>query len=278
MKKQLAIVLALLLVLPMILCACGKQEEDVRGQIDTRPTETSASDKEETAAPTEEDTVPPTEEDTTPPTEEDTAAPTEEEVVSPTGEGDNDNPVTMGRIQGGIYTNDYLGFGMELDDSWEFYTADELQDIPDNVAELLADTEMGDSVAALNQFTEMMAESSEALATINTQYQKLSIQEQLLYLSMSSQELLEATMEEKDMLIRSYGQVGIDVESMDIVSIDFLGETCPAIKTVASTQDIPYYILQVFFFDKGQYGVTMTFSSYVEDITEDLASLCYALD
>ena len=78
----------------------------------------------------------------------------------------------MGRLEGGVYTNSYTGYGCNLDSSWTYYSAEELQDMPEAVKEAMEGSELGDSIDTLNQFTDMMAENVEALTTMNVLYQK----------------------------------------------------------------------------------------------------------
>ena len=189
-----------------------------------------------------------------------------------------DNPVSMGRMEGGTYTNSYMGFAIDLDSTWVYYSAEELQEMPENVAELLEGTEVGDSLDTMNQFTDMMAESVEDLTTMNVLYQKMTMAERLLYAAMDNEEILDAVLEQKDMLVQSYTAAGMDVQSMEKVTITFLGEDRPALKTMAITQGVEYYILQVFDYHLGQYSITVTFSSFMEDKTADLAAMCYAAE
>ena len=44
------------------------------------------------------------------------------------------------------------------------------------------------------------------------------------------------------------------------------------------TQGVPYYTLQIMDYTVGQYGVTLTVSSFVEDKTQQLLDLFYAVE
>ena len=50
-----------------------------------------------------------------------TEAPTEAPVES---------NVSLGRMEGGVYTNSYTGYGCTLDSNWVFQSAEELQELP----------------------------------------------------------------------------------------------------------------------------------------------------
>lgn len=284
MKKKLAILLALLLVFPMILSACGNQQKDERDQLGTRPVETIAPAKKETTALAEEETTAPTEAETTAPAEEETNAPTEEEATAPGEEtkAPTEEPVgsaITGQVEGNVYTNQYLGFGLELDDSWRFYSEAELQAVYGKTKEMMTGTEAGSSIEEGQQFMDMIAESSEAMATINLGYERPGMQEWLIIQGLDEEKLLDTILlTTKDVLMRSYEQVGIEVESMEKVEVPFLGETGYGLKTVASVQGVPYYILQFFLLGQDKYLATLTFNCFQEDITEDMVALCYRLD
>lgn len=183
--------------------------------------------------------------------------------------------VSLGRIEGGVYTNAYAGFGCSLDSNWEFYSAEELQELPENVQELFADTELGDAAGELTQLTDMKAENVNDLTTINVLYTKLDAQSRLAYAMMREEEILDAVLEQKDAMISAYAQAGIEVDSIEKVEVDFLGEKHFAIRTSATWDGVPYYTLQVFDYHAGRYGVTTTLASYLEDNTESLLSLFY---
>lgn len=130
--------LAVLLATALVLAGCGNKAHiggsvtPIESTTGTETTETKApgTDPTETTA-TEPD---PTETEATEP-----EAPTEFE-----GTEQDEHPLSLGRLEGGIYTNTYAGFGCELDSSWTFYSAEELQDIPSSVKDAISGSELGD--------------------------------------------------------------------------------------------------------------------------------------
>lgn len=241
MKKITAILLALMLLL---MTGCSGNSENPAGSIETLPaaTQPANSGTVETA---------PAAEDTT---------------------------VSLGRMEGGVYTNTYAGYGCQLDANWTFYTAEELQELPENVAEMFADSELMEGNAVPEQISDMMAENVNDLTTINVLYTKLSMQERLLYAAMSHEAALDTVMAQKDSLIATYEQAGYTVESMEIVTVTFLGEEYPALFSVMTIEGVPYYALQLMNYKVGQYGVTLTLASFLEDNTGKLLELFYAVE
>lgn len=245
MKKFVRILAALLALL--LLAGCGGEPENVGGQITPAENVTEANVA---------DTVFP----------EETAAPEE------------DTSVRLGRMEGGVYINEYTGYACELDSNWQFYTAEELQELPANVAELMEGSELAESTDFLAQITDMMAENANDLTTINVLYQKLSMQERLAYAMLDDAAIIEATLSQKDAMIDAYAQAGIMVDTMEKTTVTFLGEERVALHTASTIENIPYYTLQLFDYHLGQYSVTLTLASYVEDNTTQLLDLFYEVE
>lgn len=189
-----------------------------------------------------------------------------------------EKPVSLGRMEDGTYTNTYAGFACDLDSNWTYYGAEELQELPANIKELFEGTEVGEAMEGLDMISDMIAENVNDLTSINVIYQKLSMQERLLYAALTEEEIVDATLAQSDAMIESYTQAGMDVTSMEKVKVTFLGEEHTGIKTVGSTNGVDFYIVQVFNFHAGQYGVTLTMSSYLEDNTESLLAMFYAAE
>ena len=189
-----------------------------------------------------------------------------------------ESPVTMGRLEGGTYINEYTGYGCDLDSSWTFYTAEELQELPGNVKEILAGTEIGDSINTLAQFMDVMAENVDMLTTMNVVYQKLSMQERLAYALLTDEEILDEVLKLKDSMIESFAQAGMEVESMEETTVTFLGKERPALRTVATNNGVPQYTLQVFDFRLGQYSVTLTATSFIDDNTQWVLDQFHSVD
>lgn len=243
MKKQkISIFLALILLLTLFLTACGSKDTNISGSVT--------------------------------PNQNAPAAPTGgvSQVTEPVASLP-ERELSLGRMEGGIYTNTYAGFSCELDSNWSFLSARELEQIPSTVSDLVSGTELGDLLADTQQFTDMMAENVNDLTNMNVLYQKLSMQERLSYLTLSDEQVIDSTLAQSDLMSEAYAQAGISVISMEKVSVTFAGKERSALHTTATIQDIPYYTLQFFDFDLGDYAVTTTLASYVEDNTGNLLDL-----
>lgn len=183
--------------------------------------------------------------------------------------------VSLGRLEGGTYINDYAGFACDLDSGWTYLGAEELQDMPENIKEIMAGTEIGDQMDAMSQFTDMLAENVDRMTTINVLYQKHTMQERLAYAMMDDDQILDSLLEMQDKLVEAYNQAGYEVETIGKVTVSFLGEERVALRSAMSMEGVPYYTLQLFDYRLGQYSVTLTLASFVEDNTESLLDLFY---
>lgn len=262
MKKWIAVVLALILALSLVACGQKDQEAAVAGKVEPN---------EDAAVPAATGSVEPATAATEPEIQE--TEPAEEETKAA-----DETPVSMGRMEGGTYINEYVGYGCDLDSSWVYYGAEELQELPENVKELIADTELGAAMEGIGQFTDMMAENVEMMSTVNVLYQKLSMQERMAFAMVTDEEIWEETLAQKDLMIEAYAQMGTDVESIEKTTITFLGEERCALRTVANTQGVPHYVLQVIDARNGQYSVTLTATSFVEDNTQAVLDLFYPVN
>ncbi len=188
-----------------------------------------------------------------------------------------EKPLSMGRIEGGVYTNTYAGFGCQLDENWSFYSSEELQDLPEQVYSAVEGSDMETVMESYPQIFDLQAENVNDLLAVNVVYTKVSMQERLVYAALSEEQTVDATLEQSDMIIESYAQAGMEVESMEKVKLTFLGEEHFGIRTVAQSNGIPIYMLQVMNFDLGLYGVNLTATSYMEDNVQSVLDMFYVV-
>ncbi len=189
-----------------------------------------------------------------------------------------DKPLSLGRMEGGVYTNAYAGLTCTLDESWTFYGAEELQELLGEVNELLDETDMAEFETDMEQIMDMKAENVDLLATVNLLLTKLDLSSRLIYSAMSEQEFMEGMLSQKDVMISSYAQMGIEVEVMEPRTVTFAGKERVSLYTAGVTEGVPVYITQIMDYTQGSYSITLTFTSYVEDQTETMLALFSAIE
>lgn len=246
MKRFVSMLLALVLALSMTACGAAGSEAP-KGEYKPVEQEDTLTDDAKPGDTLPDDTVP-----------------------------EEDNDFSLGTMQGGTYENAYVGYGCTLGPNWAYKTAEELQDISGLTKDIFE--EGGVDTSALNQVLDMMAECTDPLASINIQYTALSAQERIAHRMAGEEGLVDGTLQQKDLLISTYAQAGIEVSAMEKVSVTFCGEERWAIHTTASIQGMPYYILQLFDTNIGPYYVTLTLGAFAEDTTPQLLELFYSLD
>ena len=251
MKKNLIFVM--LLSLCLSLAACGG-EKDVAGKVETIGQAATLPAGTVTPAETEPPAAVP-----------ETTAPPERDL-------------SLGRMEGGVYTNEYVGFACSLDSDWTFYTAEELQQLPETVSDAISGSELAQLMEGVPQFTDMMAENVSAMTSVNVLYQKMSMQERVAYMALNDEQVVDVTLEQRDMLAEAYKQAGMTLLSMEKVEVEFLGQKTYAIRSHLTIEAVDYYTLQLMSFHLGEYAVTTTLASFTEDNTESLLDLFYPLE
>lgn len=263
-QKLLCLLLAMLLVV-LAGCAGGSHDDYPGGTV--RPNGST---------PTPTVTTVPSQPSTTTPTTTPTS-PTTPTTTVPNTDPDEDENLSLGRIEGGEYINHYMGLRCELSSDWVFYGAEELQEMPDNIGDMMSGSELGDAIANYTQIMDMMAENADELTSINVVYTKLTTADRLAYLTMTEEQIIDSILSQKDALIQAYTQAGITVKSLEKVTVTFMGQQHTAMRMEAEISGVAYYTLQFSYQKLGSFGVTLTLASYVEDQTEELMALFTAI-
>lgn len=201
------------------------------------------------------------------------------EAVEPIPTEDTEAPpIALGSFEDGVYTNAYAGFGCDFGDDWEVSTSEDLQEFPDNIQDILDGTEYSDAASAYAQIADMNATNISSSASILVLYTKLDTDALLRYLLFSEETLVDDLIAQRNLSVSSYTQLGIKAESIEKVTVDFLGEKRFAIHITSVLNGVPYFSTQIPLYKIDRYSVSVTFGSAYEDITESLTGLFYKVD
>lgn len=173
--------------------------------------------------------------------------------------GQTEQNAVFGSWDGSTYTNSYAGFGCQLDEDWVYQGAEE-------------------DGKRLSQTMDMQAENAKELATIHVLYTQLGFEERLTYGMLSQEEILDTLLTEQDTFAQRYTQQGTEVSSIEKLPVQFLGQEHFALKTETVTDGIPCYTVLIMDYTAGEYGVTLSVKSYLEDKTQQLLDLFYVVE
>ena len=237
MKKLLALILALTMV--FALTACGSEP---KGNV------TPAAD--DSAAPE--------------------ATPAAAATPEPAAPEDN---IELGSMVGGTYENDFIGIGCKLDDSWTYYTEEEILALNDLTVSSIDDEDLAEQLSSSDSFYDMVASADEGLTSVNVVIENLG----LIYgHTLDSSGYIDIALEN---LEDQLALMGINVDTCEKVSFDFCGSATDGIYIVGTmtVEGIELEMYQRMACVKaGNYMCCITACTYFEDGTTDILDMFYA--
>lgn len=261
MKKSslLCLLLALVMSISMVGCTVSdapvdEDESRVRGTVE--------------AAGDEED-------DTTGPAEDETTAPSAD--AEPPVEDEPEVEPSIGRVEDGRYANSYVGIACQLSDDWTFYSAEQLQELPEEVIDSTDGTTLGDEIANGTQIYDMQAVNDTDGSVVNVVLSKLTLAEILAYADATEEEIIDATLEQSDILLEGYEQAGMVVKSLTKEKFTFLAEERFAMVTECEVDGASYYMVQIYDYDLGRYCAVLTVSAFSKETVQTLLDSFYAI-
>lgn len=186
--------------------------------------------------------------------------------------GADDTPkkeFSAGVTDGNTYTNEYFGFTATLDESWTFFTSDEIAQLTGQVVDLLDNEAVAEAYASGKSVVEMYAMRDDN-ATLNLTVENLG-------------EEYGAQLTEED-----YADVSLDILPDQLTAagytdvaaakttVSFAGAEHYAIAVSAVMQDVPVYELLACV-KVGDYVAVVTACTYGEDATADILAAFQAL-
>ena len=178
--------------------------------------------------------------------------------------------LTLGKLDGLVYTNTYCGFALTLNEAWTVLPAEQAQDVGTAVVDQLQGSAVEEILEKHPQFMDLVASRASDLSGINVNYQALQDTEKALYINMTEEQIVDATLAASSAMIESYEQLGMSNVSMEKVTVEFMGQTRTAMKTSAEMYGMNYYVLQLFYYRGGSHVVTLTASAFNTDVTGEL--------
>ena len=176
----------------------------------------------------------------------------------------------LGAVNGGTYTNTFAGIGCTLDETWVFYTEEQIAEINGFLTDGTSDEDMKKLMEENQSVQDMYATSTDGLMTMNVVFQNMGL---LFGTTMSAQEYAELSAQQLPDAMSTYGFENVTAA---VTTAEFAGAERPAVTLTATVQDTPMYEL-VICLKQGNYIYCVTLCSYTEDVTAQMAELFYAL-
>ncbi len=198
-----------------------------------------------------------------------TITPKDSATPTPTAEAEQEPEFSVGGVSGNVYTNKFLGIGCELDSSWHINDEEEIKELNSSVMSVL-DGDFAKQAEAADYFYDMVAAKTDSTANINIILTKLSLKEALLTDIEASvkQGLEEARTGYENMGYTDYNYV--------IGKAEFVGKQQVCAHITAKINGIDLNAKQITFI-KGNYSVSVTVTTFINDTCDDILSMFYAL-
>lgn len=240
MKKSpfLLLLPAFVLALSVMVTGCHKTTEV--------PTQTSATTETTTAADPPTEATPP---DEPLPPEENPEMPDEEQTFP-----DGIDDAFLGSFDGNTYSNRYIGIACSFGDDWQIHTS-----------------------SSHAQFYDMQVQNTLNNASTHVVLTPLSQMEQAAYANASDGEIADIVLLNSDSHAEAYAQAGMTVKSMTKATFTFLGQERYGVYTVCDLKGVDYHIVQLFRYNLGPCGATITAAGFSEDTVRSILAGFYAI-
>ena len=256
--KKLSLCLVLVLSLSLMLWGCGSVPAE-------KAPETQAETAAETTAEAEESTEP-------------QEAPEETETADEQAD-DEDRELDLGRIEDGVYTNTYLGISFTPEEGWIMQDAGDLVGALDDIDEkMLKGTELEQYIDQYSHMMVLQAVDPEGLANVNIVYSEQTDAEKRIFREMTNQDVMDMLLSQRDTLVQSFANSGLQTESIEAVELPFAGEDVPALRILGNVQGIDLCILQISEFTLGNYSAAISITAGDEAQALEVADMFQPLN
>lgn len=177
----------------------------------------------------------------------------------------------MGEMNGGTYTNTFLGISCQLSEDWTYYSEEQIAEINNLVSESITDEELSEMMENAQTFQDMYAASNDGLATINVVFENMGV---LYGTTMDEEEYIQTAAPQLETALTNMGMTDIQSEAS---TRDFAGQTRQSLRVTGMMGEYPVYE-ELICIKEGNYMGVITLASYVEDITGDMAALFSAAE
>ena len=176
-----------------------------------------------------------------------------------------------GTIEDNVYWNETMKIGCALDETWYFYSEEEIMEANGTTAEVL-EGEIAEMIENGGTLTDMFAQNLETGATVNVVFERVSLANSLLYNEKNYIEASTATVEE------AFAQMGIEDVAYTIQEAEFMGQTHMILQITGLYSGVPVYEQVAVVKDGRNFTVVSVFSVLEGEAEEVLSCFFNSLD
>ena len=176
-----------------------------------------------------------------------------------------------GTIQDNVYWNETMKIGCALDETWYFYSEEEIMETNGMTADML-EGKIAEMIENGGAITDMFAQNLETGATVNVVFDRVSLPDSLLYNEKSYIDASTATLEE------ALTQMGIEDVAFTVQEAEFLGETHTILQITGLYSGVPVYEQVAVVKDGRNFTVVSAFSMLEGEAEEVLSCFFNSID
>lgn len=169
-----------------------------------------------------------------------------------------------GTIEDNVYWNETMKIGCALDETWYFYSEEEIMEANGLTADML-EGKIAEMIENGGAITDMFAQNLETGATLNVVFERVSLANSLLYNEKNYIEASIPTVEE------AFAQMGIEDVAFTVQEAEFMGETHMILQITGLYSGVPVYE-QVAVVKDGRNFIVVTVFSVLEREAEEVLS------
>ena len=176
-----------------------------------------------------------------------------------------------GTIQDNVYWNETMKIGCALDETWYFYSEEEIMEANGLTADML-EGKISEMIENGGAITDMFAQNLETGATLNVVFERVSLPDSLLYNEKNYIEASTATLEE------ALTQLGIEDVAYTIQEAEFMGQTHMILQITGLYSGVPVYEQVAVVKDGRNFTVVSAFSMQEGEAEEVLSCFFNSID
>lgn len=170
----------------------------------------------------------------------------------------------LGDAENNTYWNESMSIGCTLDESWYFYTREEILELNGMTADML-DEALGEMVREAGSMMDMYAMNQVTGATVNVNLERLSLSNSLIISETSYVQIAEES------LRAALEQMGFENVQVETGTMEFLGREHVCVRITGEIQQMPFYET-IAVVKSGRTMIVVTAASFLEDTTAEVFS------